>query len=64
MEGTFWRNGHLKLWKVARSCSFKDAFCVWQTELSQESLQLWKLGEEKCNWQSQKKTEKQKSDFE
>ena len=46
MQETFWRTGHLKLWKVARSCFFKDAFCVWQTELNQESLQLWKLCEE------------------
>ena len=43
MEETFWRNGHLKLWKVAGSCFFKDAFVFEKQNLGKRvcSFENW-----------------------
>jgi len=43
MEETFWRNGHLKLRKVARSCFFKTPFALDKQNLGKRvcSFQNW-----------------------
>ena len=41
MEETFWRNGHLKLWKVARSCFFLiRLLCLTNRTKERESVAL------------------------